>query len=322
MSGIVRIEKDDGSELWRLFMRHAKQLELLLGPDFYQTLVGLKDAIPLDALEDALTSGNVDLVAQGILANPTITASVRDAMQYAVGAAGIFTANDVLPATFAVRFDRYNPRAVEVIQTESANLVREVTDDVRLLIQAVGAKGLRNGWNPRTTAMEIRDNLGLTVSQWNAVSNYRNLLESNDRDALSRQLRDRRFDSSLRSAIGSGQSLSAEKIDRMVARYTAKYLKARAETVTRTEAIRALYQGQRLAWQQAFDEGKANPYAARRFWYPADDERTCPICMGIPDQNPDGVGFDEPFQSDAGPIDGPPDPHPRCRCAVFVTFDQ
>ena len=55
--------------------------------------------------------------------------------------------------------------------------------------------------------------------------------------------------------------------------------------------------------------------AVKRVWLIDLDDATCPICLSIIDNNPDGVGLSEDFESEDGPIDDPP-VHPNCRCTV------
>ena len=52
-------------------------------------------------------------------------------------------------------------------------------------------------------------------------------------------------------------------------------------------------------------------------WFTALDERTCPVCLGIAADNADGVPLGGYFQSDEGPLDGPP-AHASCRCVLVI----
>ncbi len=315
---VLKVSDDDPR--WHAFRDMDAKLRRLLGPDYYRAIATLRSDLDLSTLEDALKTGRADLVADDVLDDPALMAAFKTAMQEAIVAAGTWAATSragVLPATIRIHFDGYNPDAVAYIQRDGARLVQQVSDDVRGLVRAAAKRGLERGVNPVETARTIRDSLGLTAHQWTAVDNYRTALTTLDRTALARELRDRRFDPSVLRAIEHRQHLTPEKVDRLVERYTERYLAYRAETVMRTESIRALYQGQRLAWLQAFREGKAERSEARRYVAVTPGDRTCEFCIATAEANEDGVGFDEPFDTPDGPADGPPF-HPDCRCYVFV----
>ena len=311
---------DSADPRWQTFAAMAASLERTLGPEWYAGLTDLQNDLNLDALVEALKTGNAEALADDVLDDPLLLQRFRVAVQNAVQEAGEWAATPesrALPAALTIAFDGHNPRAVAVARREGAALVQQVSEDVRGMIRAAVADGIQRGLNPVDTARGIRDGLGLTARQWNAVANYRRALELGQSAALDRELRDRRFDASVRRAIAEKRKLSAEKIDRMVGRYTERYRAYRAQTVMRTESLRALGAGQRLAWQQAFDEGKANRDSVRRYLAVAGGPRTCDFCIAVEDANADGVGFDEPFDTPDGPADAPPF-HPDCRCYVFT----
>lgn len=74
----------------------------------------------------------------------------------------------------------------------------------------------------------------------------------------------------------------------------------------------------RLVWDIAHGAGKVfdiEVQGAHSFYAGGLLVHNCPICLSIIDNNPDGVGLDEEFDSDDGPIDAPPG-HPNCRCSI------
>ena len=144
------------------------------------------------------------------------------------------------------------------------------------------------------------------------------MLETLDPTALQRQLRNTTMDTAVQDAIDSGQLLSGDVIDFMVADYNSNYLDYRASTIAQTESVRAVNQGLHDAYSQAIDRGALPDSAVRREWELGDSP--CPICESIPDNNPDGVGVDEEFDSDDGPVDDPP-VHPNCMCSVSYVTD-
>lgn len=86
---------------------------------------------------------------------------------------------------------------------------------------------------------------------------------------------------------------------------------ARAETIARTETIRASNQGQQLAWDQAVEEGLLTG-DEKQTWIVTPDDRLCPICEPLDGQT---VALGAQFAVDGDFIDSPP-AHPNCRCTV------
>jgi len=89
---------------------------------------------------------------------------------------------------------------------------------------------------------------------------------------------------------------------------------ARAETIARTESMRAANEGQSQLWDQATEAGLLTGNEKQE-WIVTPDDRLCPICEPM-----DGVtvGLDEMFDVDGDQIDGPP-AHPNCRCTLGLS---
>jgi len=162
-----------------------------------------------------------------------------------------------------------------------------------------------------------------------AVQNYRQMLEDRPLAALNSQLRDKRFDRTITRADLNAAKLTSQQIDKMVERYADRYLTYRANTIARTESIRALNMANHQLWKTMVAEGKIDENRIKRMWvYSADDKTRAAHDGrqpdGIPSINSEGVGLNEPFQSNYGPIMYPGDPDGaaanvvNCRCTVFV----
>jgi len=221
---------------------------------------------------------------------------------------------------FAMAFDALSPTALSFLSGYTFSLIREMSKESRLAIGQVVQEAFREGGHPYSQARDIRNMIGLTRRQSRAVWNFRRMLESGDpaklREALTRALRDRRFDPSIWRAIRQGAGIRRDKVDTMVDRYHQRYLQYRARTIARTETIRASNAGQLEAWKQARQQGLLDADRTRRKWIVT---IPCPLCRQIRDMNKDGVPLDEPFMGPDGPIDYPP-AHPNCRCVTGLTF--
>lgn len=218
-------------------------------------------------------------------------------------------------------FDRFDDKVMENLRAEQDALIREIEATARDTIEKTIMRGMNAGLTPDEVIEEVRTVIGLTDRQATAVLNYRDMIENLDRGALKRMLRDDQYDAALARSIEEGIELDAAAVSEMVDAYAENYLTYRAETIARTETTRAANSGLEDAYAQAIDRGALPEEAVRKFWQIALDEKTCAICLSIPDLNPDGVPIGEDFDSEDGPQSTPPDPHPSCRCSIDVITD-
>jgi F like protein len=223
-----------------------------------------------------------------------------------------------------VNFDQVNERAVAQMRAESLRLIREFTEGQRAATRTALVEGVIQGLNPRDQARLFRQSIGLTANQMRAVANFRRLLESNSAAALARELRDRRFDPSVRRAVSGEKPLTAEQIDRMVQRYYERSLAARAETIARTESLAAVHQASDEGFRQAIENGLIDEELTQK-WRTAGDGRVREPSHTL--MNGQTRPFGQPFRSGTGnllryPGDNRAPPHDtvRCRCVKTTRF--
>ena len=225
-----------------------------------------------------------------------------------------------------VAFRLTNPRTMEFLNRYEMGLIRQMTDESLANVRRVITGGVDSGRNPRDIARDVRAHIGLTRRQSQIVQNYRANLQSLDARALGRELRDRRYDKTVQRAIAAGEPLKPEKIEQLVQAYERRWLKHRAETIARTEALRALNIGNHEGWSQAAESGQFPEDKIVRKWVFTHDSRTRDWHRNIPALNPGGVGLKEPFKSDLGPILHPGDPSAppantiNCRCMCIIRY--
>ena len=226
----------------------------------------------------------------------------------------------ITPITFG--FDQAQPRAVDHMRQEKLRLIREFTDASRDATRRALTDGIERGLNPVAQARNFRDAIGLTEYQERTVINFRRALDNAvnvPSDALGRDLRDRRFDPSIRRAATTGQPLSAEHKERMVARYRERLLRYRAETIARTEALRATHTALHEAYQQFGESGSVAVEELQRTWISTRDNRVRRDHAAASGQK---RGLHELFLVGGWPMLHPGDPNApasqtiNCRCAV------
>lgn len=213
-------------------------------------------------------------------------------------------------ATFG--FGGTSPDTEDQAALNAARFVREIDNDTRNTLRGMELWGVKEGLSPPDIARTMRESIGLTQTQAQAVQNYRRLLETGSTDALQRALRDKRFDVEP-SALAA---LTPEQIDQRVAAYRRRYLAYRATTIARYETLSAANGGAINAIRASVQAGTLPP-TTRVHWMIAHDERTCPRCRSIINLQPDGVALGTPFRWEyhghSGHIQYAP-LHPDCRC--------
>jgi hypothetical protein len=224
----------------------------------------------------------------------------------------------VAKAVDIFNFDLFDSDTVAELRRMQDELIVGLSDTARDTIEEIVLDGARRGLSAEAIVSDIRSMIGLTDTQAQAVLNFRNMLETLDRGALTRQLRNTALDRTVLNAIEAGESLAAVQIDRMVRDYTNNYLDYRAGTIAQTESVRAVNLGLNDAYRQAIDRGALPADAVRREWRLGDSP--CPVCESIPDMNGGGVGVNEAFDSIDGEFFNPP-VHPNCMCHVDYITD-
>lgn len=214
------------------------------------------------------------------------------------------TADFLAIEDIVIGFDRTNSRAVQAMRNNQLRLVTEFTEQQRRSTQAALIDGIQRGANPREVARAFRNSIGLTAQQEKWVRNYERQLQGLDRGALSRELRDRRFDRTVRRAIDTGEPLTPAQINKMVGRYRRRALALRAETIARTEALRSAHGGVDEMYRQAIESGQLQGDQLTRTWETALDERVRAFGIGSQTSHRTMHGqqrlIGEPFVSGAG----------------------
>lgn len=242
-----------------------KNAEAIMGRRFQQLMMWARDNAKLSEMERLISQGRHAEILYGL--DNAIAATLGSQWVATYINAGARVA-EALSTTLGqpVNFDQTVGKLIEEAKQARLTLIAEIGEQQRQVVRHALEQGMRSGVNPREVARGIRSTLGLTTHQWDAVVNYRRLLEAGDPSALSRKLRDARFDRTVEGAINGRAPLTKPQIDRMVERYTERYLKYRAEVVARTEALRAVHAGVEEVYRQAIEVGTIKPEKITRTW--------------------------------------------------------
>jgi hypothetical protein len=325
---ITAIRKDEQSDEAALWATLLRSLEIRIAKAFMDAVRRLRGHVDVEHVTALLKEGRIaeainlvdaEMVASGLKpVMDEISSATLDSGQAAITALEA----DPVMWSIGISFGPTNPLAVSWLQNYELTRIHQMTADTLEAVKTAITAGVIAGRSSASIAADFKGAIGLTETQVKAVDNYRRMLETADRTALRRQLRDRRFDPSVENAASGKKPLTTAQIDRMVDRYRERYLKFRATTIARTEAHTALNAGNHLAWQQIVSDGKVSANQVRRDWNYVHDKRVRHAHATLPSLNPDGVGLNQPFASELGPILYPGDPNAdpantiNCRCVV------
>lgn len=271
--------------------RAAGQLKVKILRAIASTLEGVSQS----TLERALSRGDAEAAMRAIpwsqTGDPQLRAAFQATLEPVYRDAGDAAADQLDRSLKAgLSFNMRDPRSERWAETFAATRVTEVSGETVDAIRQVITTAFTEGRHPYETAKDIREIVGLTTRQADAVRNYRTLLEQ---DEIER---------------------TTEQEDRMVWRYREQLLAARAENIARTETLRAEAEGKQALFDQARDLGYLRD-TDRRVWVASEDERTCPICADLDGQE---VPLGQPFVGADGERYDLEPAHPQCRCTTWV----
>lgn len=317
---------DDPAERLNLLL---DQQEARIAVIFRTAISDLKDELDLNQLADLIEQGRVGEAMDRLQFAAEQLGSASNVAFITAGQ----SASDFLRAADVARvvFNAVNLNAVAAMQGTRLELIREFTSEQRKAASMALVSGVESGTNPIAAARNFRDSIGLTSTQWTHVASYRAALERVGVDpaaaenALGRSLRDGRTDRTVMAAARNSRPLPAAKIDMMVRRYTERYVKHRAEVIGRTEALRAVNQGNEEAYRQAIAAGEIRAEQLSREWRTRLDGRERRTHMFL---NGQVRGWGETWVTENGELKYPGDPDApaketiQCRCAILTRIRQ
>lgn len=314
---------------------------------FLESVYALRDTIPLNTVIARLERGDINgaMLAMNLDADAYSRFELALAEAYNAGGAG--EANN-LPmikgpdgARVVFRWGVRNPEAEAWLTQHSSTLVTRIVEDQRVAIRTALAEGMAQGSNPRETALAVvgRTNrvngrreggiIGVTSAQERYIANARRELLSGDkedlRNYLTRERRDKRFDSQVKRALLQGKPLPKEAVEKIVARYSDRLLALRGEMLARTETMMAIGQSRNDAIQQQIANGKLMAEDVTKIWRATNDGRTRHSHMAL---NGTQVAMGDYFQTPSGATllfpgdpNGPTSEVVGCRCWLEYKID-
>ena len=193
------------------------------------------------------------------------------------------------------QFNILDPEVVPAIRALNTKVIETLKGDVRETLRAFVENGLRDGKPPATIARQVRSTIGLAPNQVDAVANFERMLRDGDLTALNRKLRDKRFDRTLRKALGKGGTgLTDAQIERMTAAYRKRFVAFNADTNARTATLDALKLAKHESTKGAIKAGLLDPARMRSRWVNSGDGKVRDLHVEV---NGEVVPFGQPFST-------------------------
>lgn len=307
----------------RAYWARINRLLARLQPNVARSLLRSFELIRASMTDAELTrlvqSGGVEriLAGDGPLSEQALARAflpVKIELREAVEAAFASFVRDI-PKGESIGFNILNPRILDAVRTMETRVTARLTEDVQGAVRAYTEDALVRGVGPRDLARHLRDVVDLAPNQVKAIANFRRMLTSGDPEALTRALRDKRFDATLKRVLGAeGKSLSREQVDRMVEAYQRKMVAFNSESQARTATLQAQKTGQRLSYEDAIERGVIDRERLMKEWRTVRDSRVRPEHR---EMEGEVVHFDAPF-SNGQMVPGDGDWNCRCRARYFV----
>lgn len=263
------------------------------------------DAV-LPQVAEVLSRGQVDRVLAMLPVEPWLVAQealAEELLGELLDAGSRVRLPTIQKETLEFSFDRGRPESAQWARYWAGALITQITNDQRDVVReivALAASGMTAtpyGGSPypgqrpvdwAQVARTVRGTIGLTTQQAGWVANHY----------------DRAYTTAIRNGAGIAQAaaLAARSADR----YQTSVHRYRANTIARTETMRAASEGRIQAWNQGLTEGFIDPLWQKEWIAEAD---ACPLCLSIDGKR---IGVKDSF-----PVGEPP-AHPNCRCDVLL----
>lgn len=260
----------------------ADSLEPDLRAAFIAMVEAVAQAVPDSQLQALLEAGDIVGIVdafEAIVAR-SLTFSTTTELTSIYGALiSQPLANTLRAAGLSASFNLVSQLVIDRIKTEAGALVVGVGKDSIASIRTILEQGYTDGIGAPAAGRLIRSVVGLLPSHATAVARYADSLKE--------------------------RGVPPEPRTHFVTQYAQRLLNLRAETISRTETIRASIAGQMTAWLRMAEEGILQRHRTRVVWVVTEDDRLCPWCAPMDNVE---VSLGELFQSTVkGFPDGKPD---------------
>lgn len=289
------VEEPSDNPLWQLLHRVGDKYYPALRDLMRNTWDRWRNALDMRRLFDGILGNNTAMVVADVergwmTAENEMLAAARPILADAVEEAF----NETTPIINGQISGVFSPGSGRQVQDwitrHTGEWITQIGATERQAIREVILDGMQQGRAPAVVAREIRQYIGVTSPQAKTIMRRRAAMEA--------------------------AGIPAKRIEAVIEKLTAKKIRERAMVIARNEAMVATKEGNRMAYQEAVEDGAINGDTARRHWVitPLD---ACPTCLPIPGMNPEGRRLDEPYATPIGQL-MTAHAHIQCRCVEVI----
>ena len=255
----------------RLLKEHGRKIAMA----FAMAVRNSANGASIPNLSAAIEANDIGLIVTILRLDKSGLSPVTEAMRQAYISGGL-TAADIVAARGVWGFDGSSPRAEAWLSKRAGLFVQGIEDDTLAMLRMVLIDGSERGLSADKVARSIvgrSENgvrvggfLGLTEQMTDYATRARDELGDLSNAYFRRELRDRRFDKTIRAAIKAGKPLTAAQVERIVGGYRERMLGYRGRQIGRNEAHTAAAAAQYEGFRQLIDAGKIETVTKRWQW--------------------------------------------------------
>lgn len=274
----------------RLFYQLVRKLEPDLRRAFEAAIADLRRGIDWPALLDALRNNRIEAAIDALNIEPAVFqryAALQTSIYAEAGAATVATISLPGVVSAAVRFDMTNPGAERWIAENVGTEITRITAEQVQLARQVILDGYQAGQGPQNIAIDLVGRVQNGTRQGGVIGldgpRAERLLKVSEAIKTAEGVQSlviRRADGTLAvrykvnktteaailKAYRQGIAVPAATRQRLMAQYSNRLLKERAETVARFETASSVMSARRQAWAQLMAKRNIPPEAIEKTW--------------------------------------------------------
>lgn len=245
---------------------------------FEAVIAGASAGVDMAQLEALLKANRMEDAVRLLRLDQSMLWPLHEAIRNTFMAGGAL-ASDIAPRGLrgVFGFDGRHYRAEQWVSQNVGELIEGITRDSIESTRRVILSGLQEGRSSRAVAREITGRqtgrkrvggyLGLNSNQTDSIISGRAKLASGDpklmREYLNLELRNKRFDGSIKKAIREGRAITGKQLDRIIEAHRFKALGYRGRVIAKDQSHTALAAGREEGFQQLIDSGRVSKVTAR-----------------------------------------------------------
>lgn len=274
----------------RLFYQLVRKLEPDLRRAFEAAIADLRRGIDWPALLDALRNNRIEAAIDALNIEPAVFqryAALQTSIYAEAGAATVATISLPGVVSAAVRFDMTNPGAERWIAENVGTEITRITAEQVQLARQVILDGYQAGQGPQNIAIDLVGRVQNGTRQGGVIGldgpRAERLLKVSeaiktadgvqslvikraDGTLAVRYKVNKTTEAAILKAYRQGIAVPAATRQRLMAQYSNRLLKERAETVARFETASSVMSARRQAWAQLMAKRNIPPEAIEKTW--------------------------------------------------------